>query len=396
MTPVLSNESELYVAPGGPIFRLGQRIARPGRPRPFLRRVVALILITWVPMCLFAIVQGYALGNTPRGSFLLDFATYARFFVGIPVLVMAEGLIGARLTLAGLQFVRDGLVHSKDYPAFERAIARLAQRRESMVATLVIIALAAFGAWKLTYESASGAGMVGWQSVILPEGHAFNYSLAALWNHLVALPVLLFLWYRWLWRILVWTLFLRDVARLDLRLVPTHADGAGGLGFLEIAHMSFGILAFAVGSILSAQAAFQIVYEGARIDVFQTPVIVSLVMMQVLFLGPLLVFTPAMARTRRDALRSYGSLVVRYNRSFQEKWIDSQGPRDEQLLGSSDMQSLVDLGSSFRLVADMGLTPFGRRAVLQLTLATALPGLPLLLLVVPMREIIDAVSKIVL
>jgi len=38
----------------------------------------------------------------------------------------------------------------------------------------------------------------------------------------------------------------------------------------------------------------------------------------------------------------------------------------------------------------------GRRAVLQLTLATVLPGLPLLLLVFPIRDIIDALAKVVL
>jgi hypothetical protein len=346
-------------------------------------------------MCVFAIVQGYALGDTPRRSFLLDFATYARFFVAIPLLVIAERLIGERLTVAGRQFVCDALVQENDYPAFERAITRLAQRRESVVATLVIVALAALGAWTLTYESATGVSTGGWQSVILPEGHTSHYSFAALWNHLVALPVLLFLWYGWLWRLVFWTLFLRDVARLHLRLVPAHADGAGGLGFLEMAHTSFGILAFAVGSVLSAQAAFQIVYEGARINVFQTPVIVVLVVMLILFLGPLLIFTPVMAQTRRDALRSYGSLMTRYNTSFQEKWIDSRGPQDEQLLGSSDIQSLADLSSSLRFVADMGLTPFGRRAVLLLTLATVLPGLPLLLLVFPIRDIIDALAKVV-
>jgi hypothetical protein len=43
----------------------------------------------------------------------------------------------------------------------------------------------------------------------------------------------------------------------------------------------------------------------------------------------------------------------------------------------------------------MGLTPFGRRAVLLLTLATVLPGLPLLLLVFPIRDIIDALAKVV-
>ena len=236
---------------------------------------------------------------------------------------------------------------------------------------------------------------MGWQSVVLPEGHASRYSLAGIWNHLVAVPVLLFLWYRWLWRILFWTLFLRDVAKLNLRLVPTHADGAGGLSFLADAHTSFGTLAFAVGSVFSAQAAFQIIYEGASIKVFQTPVIVVLLAIEVLFLGPLLVFSPTMGRIRRSALKSYGSLLVRYSRGFQEKWIDSPSPPDEQLLGSSDIQSLTDMGASFRLIKEMGLTPFGRRAIIQLAVATFLPSLPLLLLVVPIEEIIQVVAKVV-
>ena len=44
----------------------------------------------------------------------------------------------------------------------------------------------------------------------------------------------------------------------------------------------------------------------------------------------------------------------------------------------------------------MGLTPFGRRAVFLLALATVLPGLPLLLLVFPIGDIIDAIAGVVL
>ena len=270
MTPVISNESELYVAPGGPTDRLTYRIARYGR-RSAAGRIIGLLLITWVPMCVLALLQGNALGATPRESFLLDFATYVRFFVAVPIMVIAEGHIGPRLTQAGLQFVRDGIVRQEDYPAFEQAIARLARRRESVTATLVIIALAVFGACLITFESASGIGMASLHSVTLPESHAFRYNLEALWSLMVALPVFLFLWYRWLWRLLFWTLFLHDVARLNLQLVPTHADGAGGLGFLARAHNAFGMLAFVVGSAISAEAAFRVVYEGARIEVFQIP-----------------------------------------------------------------------------------------------------------------------------
>jgi hypothetical protein len=347
-------------------------------------------------MCVLALLQGEALGASPRESFILDFPTYVRFFVAVPILVIAEGHVGPRLTQAGLQFIRDGLVRQADYPAFEQAIARLARRRESVIATLVIMALAVFGACAITFESAAGIGMASLHSLTLPEGHAFRYNLAALWSLIVALPVFLFLWYRWLWRLLFWTLFLRDLARLNLRLVPTRADGAGGLEFLARAHYTFGMLAFVIGSALSAEAAFRFVYEGAHIDVFEVPALIVLVLVLVLFLGPMLVFTPIMARTRQAALKSYGSLVVRYNRAFQDKWLESPDPKGEQLLGSSDIQSLADLSNSFRLLSDMKLIPFGRSAVIQLAVATLLSALPLVLLAVPINDILAALAKVVL
>jgi hypothetical protein len=264
------------------------------------------------------------------------------------------------------------------------------------MATVVLIGLAALGAWTFTLEAVSGVGRSGWRSVILPDGHALRYSLAALWNNLVAVPVVLFLLYRWLWRILIWTTFLLDVARLDLQLVPTHADKAGGLGFLEVAHASFASLAFAMGAVISAGAAFRVVYEGASVASFGIQLAVPVAITLLLFLAPLLVFTPALARSRRAALASYGTLVDRYNREFHGKWIGNPGPKDEPLLGSSDIQSLADLGNSFRFVSEMGLAPFGRRAVVELAFAAALPFVPLLLLVVPTSQIVDTVLKLVL
>ena len=75
-----------------------------------------------------------------------------------------------------------------------------------------------------------------------------------------------------------------------------------------------------------------------------------------------LVFSPALVRAKRDALLSYGALVNRYNRAFHGKWLDRQPPEHESLLGSSDVQSLADMGNSFRVVDDMGLrSGVGRR-----------------------------------
>lgn len=357
-------------------------------------RILALVGITWGPMCIFALLQGVAFGPTPRASFLLDFATYARFFVGLPILLVAESIIRPRLDVAERRFVEDGFVKPEDRDAFEAAALRLDRRRASALAALVIGAVALLGAWRLTFE-ARAVGAHGWQTIGLGEGHALPYSLAALWNHLVAAPVVLFLTYRWLWRVLVWAIFLADVARLNLSLVPTHADGAGGLAFLDEAHRPFAVLAFAVGSVVSAEGAFRILYDGAGLRIFEAPVLIMLTVVLALFLGPLLVFCPALARSRWSAVVAYGSLVVRHNRGFDEKWIGGPSRDSEPLLGAPDISSLADLGSSFRVVSTMRVAPFSRWTVLILALATVLPALPFLLLVVPMHDVVEVLARVV-
>jgi len=359
------------------------------------RRILLLIAVTWVPMCLFAIAQGVAMRPSPRGSFLLDFATYARFFVALPILVVGDAIIRPHLADAAERFVDNGFIRPTDLGAFDEAKARLAKRQGSWIAKSIIAGIAGFGAWRLTFEAVSGVSADSWQSVDLAASHAIRWSLAAIWNHVVAVPLFLYLTYRWLWRIVAWTLFLFDVARLDLRLTPTHADRSGGLGFLEDAHAFFGSLAFAASSVISAEAAFRIVYEGARIQTFQVPLLSVLVVTQLVFLGPLLVFCPTLFRHRRIGVTSYGVLVSRYNRAFHRKWIEGRRVDGDELLGAPDIQSLADLGNSFRFVSEMRLVPFGRRGVGQLVLATVLPVLPVLLLAVPMDEFVHVVTSAV-
>ena len=80
MTTVLEHESELEFELGGPAYRLMQRIGLIQDAGPSIgRRVAGFLLITWVPLLIFSLIEGRALGPTPRESLLLDFATYARW-----------------------------------------------------------------------------------------------------------------------------------------------------------------------------------------------------------------------------------------------------------------------------------------------------------------------------
>lgn len=389
------NVDELYFERGGPLQRLAQRLfARWGASHSLGTRILGFLAITWLPLVALATLEGRALGASPQESLLLDFGTYARFFLGVPLLLAAEQIVGPRLRSAGLQFVQGGFVRPDDYPAFEQAIARAAKWRESVWAELIILAVAVTGAWLFTPETLTGGEIASWRSPNSP-GAPFGISLTALWYRLIAVPILQFFWYRWLWRLLVWAGFLWSISRLNLNLLGTHADQAGGLGFLGTAHTSLGIFAVALSSVLSAEAAFLIVFQNAAIETFQVPFAVVLLFVELMFLGPLLFFTPILVRTRLAWLRDYGLLVTRYNRAFHEKWILGQSAADEPLLGSADIQSLADLGSSFEYLRGMKVVPFSLRVIIQLGLMTSLPCLPLILLVVPVGKILELLTKAV-
>ncbi|OPY90218.1 MAG: hypothetical protein A4E73_02604 [Syntrophaceae bacterium PtaU1.Bin231] len=392
--PAMASESRLYFERGGPAYKLMQRLnVVRGDDPSIARRIVIFLALTWIPLVVLSLVEGIALGPTPEQSFLLDFASYARFFVGFPMLILAESLIGPRLTTAGLHFVRSGLVREEDYPAFDSAAEKVAARREALLPELVILGISVLGAWSMTAALYAGQG-TSWHVIRTESG--VRLSMAGVWYLLVAVPLLQFMFYRWIWRLVIWTGFLRDLSRLNLRLAVVHPDQAAGLGFLGAAHVSFGALAFGLGSVLSASAAFLVVFEGADMESFKIPFGAYLVLVNLIFLGPLLVFVPLLARTRRRGLLEFSALADRYDHAFMEKWIRGKSPADEPLLGTGDIQSLADLGNSYQFARQMKLFPFSLQEVIKLSVIAAAPMLPLLPLVMPVEQILKVLAKALL
>ena len=393
MNTGLANEADLYFERGGPVYRLVQRLMqRWGFYHSIGVRILGFLAITWVPLLCFALIEGRALGSSPKESLLLDFGTFARFFLAVPLLIIAELVVGPRLTAAGLHFVRGGFVQPEDYPAFDWAIARVARWRESFWAELVILAIAMMGAWTLTADTVYREGLGTWRSATSAASDGLHVSFTGLWYRLVALPILLYFFYRWLWRLLTSARFLWTVSRLNLNLIGTHADQAGGLGFLGTAHTSLGIFAFSASAVLSAEAAFMIVFGNVDIETFKVPFVAFLVIVELIVLGPLVMFCPILIRTRLAWLRDYSLLVVRYNRAFHDKWVAGNPTANEPLLGSPDIQSLADLGTSFDYIRGMKMVPFNLRVIIQLAVITSLPCLPLLVLVMPISKIVDLLA----
>ena len=75
-------------------------------------------------------------------------------------------------------------------------------------------------------------------------------------------------------------------------------------------------------------------------------------------------------------------------REFDNKWLRGGAPAGEPLVGSSDIQSLADLGNSYQVVREMRIVPLKRDDVIRLVGATLAPIVPLALTMMSLEELL--------
>jgi hypothetical protein len=199
--------------------------------------------------------------------------------------------------------------------------------------------------------------------------------------------------FRWYLRLAIWFWLLWRVSRLNLHLLPTHPDRAGGIGFLGGNSYAFGPILFAQGCLTAGVIVSRIFYQGQTLLSFKMTIAAVVGFFVLVIIGPLIMFTPHLFRAKRAGLADYGLLATLYVDDFDGKWIHG-GAKGEALLGSADIQSLADLGNSYAVVREMRLVPFALSDVLQLVAAVALPLLPLLLTIMPLDELLTRLLKI--
>jgi hypothetical protein len=139
---------------------------------------------------------------------------------------------------------------------------------------------------------------------------------------------------------------------------------------------------------LAGPLANRIFFLGAALTDYKVEIAVMVVFLLCMIVGPLLVFAPQLAQTKRTGLREYGTLAEHYVRQFDTKWLRGGAPADEPFVGSGDIQSLADLGNSYDVVRTMRILPVTKETVLQLVVATLAPIVPLALTMMPLEELL--------
>ena len=353
-----------------------------------LQRVVLLILITWIPLLLLSMVSGHALGGLVEVPLLHDPAVCARFLLVLPVLELAEIMVGISIPVQARYFLESRIVPEHDRSRFEAAVRevmrlRLSPRPELVIAILSFVMSIVLRLFVLSDDASN------WEC----EGS--SRTLAGWWYVLVSLPVMYFFLLRWLWIFVLWGWFLYRVSRLDLQLTPTHPDHAGGLGFLGWGLASFSLVLLAISGNVSSGLFGQILHENESLDSLKYHVIIFVVIALLVLHLPLLVFVGRLSRVRFRGLLDFSALVLRYDRSFEEKWIEKKdGEPAEPLLGSSDIQSLADIATAYSHVNEMLVIPFDTKGFAVLVAAALLPMLPLVGTAIPLTEILSKLGEL--
>ena len=385
---------EFTLLPGGPLdsgmLKVG--LGRPG-PRYVGLRMIIFSLVTWLPLLLFSMIQGLAFGNAVKVPFLYDFSGHTRFLFALPLLFLAEMVIAPRIRTTIELFRNQGIIPSTELPKFDAAINRAVKQRDSRFPELVILILVVIvnlTGLRVTITTETST----WAMLLTDAGPV--RTMAGWWQDIASIPIYQFILYRWLWRFIIWTMFLWKVARLRLHLMPTHPDLAGGLGFLGLGHAKFSILILAASSVIAAGVADQIVYTGSSLASFKYFIVGYILFVIPVILMPLVSFAPQLLVTKRKGLEEYGALATTYTHSFDQKWVRGENLEGEPLLGTADIQSLADLGNSFEVIKKMNVLPFDRNTIKSLAMAAALPFVPLLFAVMPAKELLKQIMKLLL
>jgi hypothetical protein len=376
----------------GLVRRTAQRVHLSVPRLGWRARAVLFGLVTWVPLAFLTAAEGTFMGT--GWTFSRDLGAYARFLLAGPLLVAMEPWIDRQLSSAIVEWRTSELVPPDRQPVFDRFLARVHRWRSSSQPEVILLVLA----YGLTLVGLAAKTRRVAEPWLFGGDAPGRLSWAGWWWLLVAGPLFLHLCLRWLWRFAVWTASLLRLATLPLRLFGTHADCMGGLLGVVKHHHVFTLVPLALSMVATGASANTIFHRGRTLAELRQQEIFFAAILLVIFVGPLLVFTPLLVRARRVAADRYGA-VAAHHAAHLEDQIDAALAVDQRTrprLSDDLLESEANLAQSFDGLLKMSAFPVTRSSLLMFAAATVGPLLLLELTAVPARELLLGVKELLL
>jgi hypothetical protein len=368
------------------LMRMQRRVGlAPAHGLGTLRRAVFWALVGWGPIAAWAALTGRADASGGE-SLIAHFGVTVRLLVAVPLMVIAEAVMARSVVDLARHCAASGLFHVDSARLREVAdgLCRLRDRAHPW-AVAAGLAVGALLAWQDT-AAAVASHALAWAG---DDGRA---GFGVRWYLWVARPVFLAFVAAWVWRAVLLGIALHRVAHSGMRLVPTHPDRAGGLGFGAPLTVGFGLVAFALSSVVAAGWAHEVAWHDLHVASLRVQMITAVVVLAAIFIAPLAVLIGPMSRVKKRARLQYGALVARHGDALHQRWIEGLQV-DEPLLAAPEIGAAADAAVLYEAVCKMRPVPLGPQAVLAVLVPAALPMLAVLAIEVPIGRLLQGLLK---
>jgi hypothetical protein len=372
---------------GGALSKLGLRLGLIREGNNSTRFGIAIGFSAWIILLVLSLLED----STSRFFSLNILAGHVRLLVTIPLFFICETLVAPHMAEFVDYLVKSGLVTTKDLPSLSTIIHRVNQFKDSWIVDGIIFLMVFIVPHFLSNTSFLGNSANSAYIIMQDGGHLTFENTFYMW---FCLPLFRFLLARWFWHLGLWWYFLYSTQKLSLCLTPTHSDGVGGLGYLEVVQVYFAPLSMAFSATIAASSAEGIITGSQTFESLYSLIPLVLVLHLIFFIAPLFMFLIKLKKCREAGLKNYMIMTSNYVNAFDQKWVKGNTVTGQSQLGNSDLQSLADLTSSVKVVHDMRMLPVGRKLIMIFIVSGILPFIPLVFMEFNFSELLVLVFKL--
>jgi hypothetical protein len=379
---------------GGPLSRFRKAVGLvPEGSLGLLRRTAAIVALAWLPLVVGAFFAREALKGQSADPLLGHFGVNARFLISVPLLIFAEVYMERIIPPMISHFVSSGLVGARTLPQFRAALESAKRFRDSVWGSVFVLAALA-SVFLLAGTSFALGEDVSW--AVSTIGGRAELGFAGWWYLLVSRPIFVGLLAVWFWRLVVLWRLVWTVSKLELHLVASHPDAAGGLGFLEGTAVASVPLVLALSVVISGRWGHEVLHHGVHVDALKPMAVVAVALSVVCFNGPLLLIGRGLREFKRSSLLEYGDLASRQNELVYQKWIRNKEVGDQEILNAPELGPVADVAAIYEAVAKMRFAPIGKQSLIPVIAATILPMIPVFAIEIPIKQVLLKLGESIL
>lgn len=349
--------------------------------------------ICWLPLAIMTLINGTFWTGEIKSSFITNFDTQARFLIAMPIFILAEKLVSSRLGAILKQFISSGIILDADRPRFESIIHKQTGILNSDWTNFVVMLICYLQVFLVVFYESSNTSFLSWQLVLNESEPALN--AVGKWSTLISRPFLLFLFYKWMLRVIIWGNILRKISNLNIQLFPEHPDLSGGIGYLGYALRYFSPVTFAISCVVAGNMADFMLIEGFHVAELKLPAIGYFIFITLLFTLPMLSFTKKMIEAKEASIFENNDFANGMYKELHKTIAKKHHQVTHQDLNSSVYAAISDYNAVVDNVLKMKYLPFTLKDMVPLWITTALPFLMVALLEIPISSIFNNIVSLI-